>query len=382
MKAGLLFVFASLLTLTLAFVRVPLHRHVVPRSQTRARLLAKYPSYFSSFKVNDVPEPLTNYLDAEYYGNITIGTPPQNFLVIFDTGSSNLWIPSSKCDPKDKACQTHHQYNHDHSSTYVKNDTKFAIQYGTGNLTGFLSVDTVTIANLTVPAQKFAEAVEQPGDTFVNAQFDGILGMAWPSISVDGVIPFFNNLVQQSLVAQPVFGFYLDRDENGTLGGELALGGTDPSHYKAPINYVPLSDKTYWQFKLDKIKVGGTTLCSNGCQAIADTGTSLLVGPSVDVQKIMKEIGAKNTDGVYMIDCGNMSNLPTVSFVIGGAQYLLSPQQYIMKEEAEGQTFCLVGFDSLDQGEPLWILGDVFIGYYYTEFDVGQGRVGFAPAIY
>ena len=67
------------------------------------------------------------------------------------------------------------------------------------------------VANLTVPAQKFAEAIEQPGSTFVNAQFDGILGMAWPSISVDGVIPFFNNLVQQSLIDQPVFGFYLDR---------------------------------------------------------------------------------------------------------------------------------------------------------------------------
>lgn len=54
----------------------------------------------------------------------------------------------------------------------------------------------------------------------------------------------------------------------------------------------------------------------------------------------------------------------------------------LLKQEAEGQTFCLLGFDSLDQGEPLWILGDVFIGFYYTEFDVGQGRVGFAPANY
>lgn len=307
--------------------------------------------------------------------------------VIFDTGSSNLWVPSKKCKFTNIACLLHNKYDSRKSSTYVNNGTNFEIRYGTGSMTGFLSTDTVTVAGLAITNQTFAEAVTEPGITFVAAKFDGILGLGFQTISVDGVPIVFDNMVKQGLVQQPIFSFYLNRDPNGKVGGEIIFGGSDPNFYQGDFTYAPLTKLGYWQFQLHGILIENQSdnkivghICESGCEAIADTGTSLIAGPQDQVDHLNKALGAIGPiKGIYIFNCNATSSLPKIIFQIQGKQFPLTPDQYVFKQSTMGQQICISSFIALPIKIPLWILGDVFIGNYYTEFDYGNKRLGFAP---
>ncbi|KRX85117.1 Lysosomal aspartic protease, partial [Trichinella nativa] len=330
-------------------------------------------------------EILHNYMDAQYYGEITIGTPPQNFTVIFDTGSSNLWVPSSKCSFFDIACWLHNRYNSKKSSTYEASGEAIEIRYGSGSMRGFQSKDTVCIASLCVKGQGFAEATSQPGLTFIFAHFDGILGMAFPSIAVGGIQPVFQAMIEQNLVSEAVFAFWLNRNPEDDLGGLISFGTVDKKYYIGNITWVPLVRERYWEFNMDTIKVGDEQVgCNDGCTAIADTGTSLIAGPKDEVKRLQEAIGAKPLImGQYYVNCDQVDSLPNVQMQIGGRMFDLRPEDYVLKVQQMGQSICLSGFMGLDlppQVGKLWILGDIFIGLYYTVFDVGNSRLGFANA--
>ncbi|KAF1890797.1 hypothetical protein Lal_00043094 [Lupinus albus] len=244
---------------------------------------------------------LKNYLDAQYYGEISVGTPPQKFTVIFDTGSSNLWVPSSKCYFS-LACYFHAKYRSSESSTFKPNGTSAAIQYGSGAISGFFSNDNVKVGDVLVKNQIFIEATREPGVTFIAAKFDGILGLGFQEISVGNAVPVWYNMVKQGLVEEPVFSFWLNRNPEEEQGGEIVFGGVDPAHFKGEHTYVPVTRKGYWQFDMGDVLIAGkpTGYCANDCSAIADSGTSLLAGPTAVITMINQAIGAS---GVASQEC-------------------------------------------------------------------------------
>lgn len=168
-------------------------------------------------------EDITNIMDAQYFGTIEIGTPSQEFAVVFDTGSSNLWVPSHSC--WSPACFVHKTYKSGSSSTFEKNATKFDIKYGSGGVSGFMSNDLVTVDGVQVK-MTFGESTSLKGVSFLAAKFDGILGMAFPKISVNGVTPYFHRLMEENLVDDASFSFFLTHTP-GSTGSKLVLGGVN-----------------------------------------------------------------------------------------------------------------------------------------------------------
>ncbi|KAI8060337.1 endopeptidase [Gongronella butleri] len=396
MKFSALAVVASLaLAADAAMTRVPIKKHKETSfeklnrySHTGEYLTQKYfgarpQAHVAPFQMDAAGEvghgiPLSNYLNAQYYGEISIGTPGQTFTVVFDTGSSNLWVPSTQCSSI--ACFLHKRYDSAQSNSYVENGTSFAIQYGTGSLEGFISQDTVRIGDIALPHQGFAESTKEPGFTFAMAKFDGILGLGYDTIAVNKVVPPFYSMVHRELIDQQLFSVWLNDAGNAGDGGELVFGGIDDAHYKGDITYSPVRRKGYWEIELQDIKFGGEYAELAPIGAAIDTGTSLIAAPSTIADLINAEIGAKkNWAGQYLVDCDKVPSLPEFCFVFAGKDFCLEGKDYVLN--IQGQ--CMSGFMGMDIPEPagpLWIVGDVFLRKYYSVYDLGNNRVGLAEA--
>lgn len=195
-----------------------------------------------------------------------------------DTGSSNLWVPSSQCSSI--ACYLHSKYDSSASSTYQKNGSEFAIKYGSGSLTGFVSEDKLKIGDMEIKHQLFAEATSEPGLAFAFGRFDGILGLGYDTISVNNIVPPFYNMINQKLIDEPVFAFYLgDANKQGDQS-EATFGGVDKDHYTGDLTTIPLRRKAYWEVDLNAIALGDNVAELDNTGVILDTGTSLIALPT------------------------------------------------------------------------------------------------------
>lgn len=310
---------------------------------------------------------LKNYLDMQYVGEIGVGTPMQKFSVIFDTGSSDAWIPDKAC----KSCSGASKFNEKSSSLEISDD-KFIINYGSGAVGGKVATDNINIGGSIIKGAKIGLVTDEHRFQKDN-DFDGVVGLGFSGLS---------SVTDPTIISgldNPVFAFYMNTvlgssDSHMSLGWyDISFGGKDPT-----LHWRKLATKNnYWTVNAEAfsvVKDGDSlieTACeSSSCPVLVDTGTSGIGVPSIFYDKVMDAIQGDLDCYQGICSTEKKKDYPDLLFKIGSETFTLQPQDYLVCLEGE----CLIRIQ--DTGD-IWILGDAFINGFYTIFDTRNKRIGF-----
>jgi hypothetical protein len=220
------------------------------------------------------------------------------------------------------------------------------IMFGTGELRGPLHVDTYRVGPLKVKKQPFAMIREMTGEVFSAFPFEGILGLAFKSLSFGGIEPFFERVIQQRLLEHNEFAFYLNVDSQKPSA--LLWGGIDQSLYEGPLHMFPVVQAHYWALELVDLRLGKESLLANSDGArvrrvIVDSGTTYFTAPSELYDRIM--------DSVPEAPCSEVESYKPLTYVLRGSDgktYDLEVTQETYMVGARGGDECRPSFMRLD----------------------------------
>jgi cathepsin D len=321
-------------------------------------------------------EPLTDVNNGtEWTGPVSIGTPAQKFTVIFDTGSSDLWVASLLCTSS--ICKSKHRYSAKASSTAVKEKGTFQILYNDGSsVNGPIFTETVAVAGIEVTKQYFSPA------TTLSAGFtqpaDGVLGLGGFALSMIGQNPFFTTAKTEGKVSAFEFGMFIS-----TSKSELFLGGTNKALYSGAVEFHTVDTGSgYWQIGHAEVKVGSAVVVSN-IRTVIDSATTLVYGPPKDVAALYAKIPGSElfdkVNGFYSFPCKSI--VPSVAFNWDGKQdWKFTAENFNLGPTNATSTQCMGSIAGVDfgLGNGAWVLGDPFMMNVYTVFSMEQSAVGFA----
>ena len=269
--------------------------------------------------------------------------------MLFDTGSGEFWIPSSRCSTT--RCLTHERYST--SNTFEQyNGAAMSIQYLSGKVQGEMAKETIHLGDLDVSGQIIGVANEVQIPLLDEVIWDGILGLAYPNANLrrQKIKPLFDTIIAQGLLKSKgeknQFAYYL-----GPERGAISFGGAD-MRYKRSVEeefvWAPISEENYWTIALYDVRIedADTTasnpnrknqkkLCPNGCKAIIDTGTYLIYGPADVLQRYFHEMSLDS--------CERKKDLPNIIFEFRGEglgksiELVVTPEDYVLQFKIDGQ---------------------------------------------
>lgn len=294
---------------------------------------------------------------TSYYGRVSVGTPPQSFVVVFDTGSGNLLVPSAEC--QNEACNKHARFDASRSSSLQevscdgsgrRRADEVTITFGTGEVWGRCVQEEICLGSICSRGSLVLATYESPMP-FSEFKFDGVLGLGTRHMSQGA-----------------------DYNLMDRMQGLGVLKQVKDKHLASDLMWVDIArDSGYWEVQISDLFVDGEpqSLCA-GCYAAVDTGTSELGGPSEVVDELARRLAV-------LQDCSNFESLPKLGFEIGGRVLYLEPRDYVDRVGERCQ-ISLMALDVPPPRGPMFVLGIPFLQKFVTVYDNDKRRVGFGVA--
>jgi len=401
-------VFASLLTIGLlalavagepimvkrSLVTLPVSRRVNARSlgirnilqhdQLRAQALKSK----GAAKAAGVTRQVSSLAENEavsYVASIGVGSPPTQYSLIVDTGSSNTWVGANPNKPYVK------------TSTSINTGQSVSVTYGTGSFSGTEFLDRVTITTgLVINNQSIGAASTSTDFEGV----DGIIGIGPVDLTLDTLSPdtteeiptVTDNLFSAKTIPEHLVSVSFEPiTADDTVNGELTWGGTDSTKFTGSITFTGITATSpaseFWGIN-ESILYGTETILSTTA-GIVDTGTTLILIASNAFSKYETATGGviDRATGLLRITSAQFSALKTLNFVVGGTTFGLTANGQIWPRSlnadiggVSGRIYLIVGSIGTRSGSGLdFINGQTFLERFYAVFDTTNKRVGLAP---
>lgn len=345
--------------------------------------------------------------DLEYWVNITVGTPPQSLAVQLDTGSSDLWIPSTAapvCAVQDgvPGCPNG-AFTPSKSSTYklIANDFNMSYYDPSDNDSGDYISDVLVMGAARLPNMQMGLALTAVDATGVmGVSFASGETICWEHDECDRIVPtVVDQLKAANYTQRNAYSLYLN--DLASDSGSILFGAIDTSRYTGPLIALPMQpdgqdNVTDFSVSLTSVSIrtadGKTQKLSDpslAVPALLDSGTFDTELPASIANAIISGMGAVIDQGSAVVPCRYTHANATIIFGFGGPG---GPQVSVPMSEmvvdtgstfSDGSEECYLGIDAVDEslGGSI-ILGDTFLRSAYVVYDLENQIIALAQARY
>ena len=312
-------------------------------------------------------------------GPISFGTPGQPLKILFDTGSSELWIRSNECTSK--ICNGLPAFNSSASSTFVKLNNSFgSIVYADKTaVQGYHAKESMSVGDHVLNNLTMLIATNTSGKANVS---DGIMGLNF----ADGSLIYSNIWNKTSLS----FSYFIELSD---VTGGIIFGGIDTARYHGALSWIPVipdPDRIYrhWISSLNEISYAGIPIDAGIKVVLFDTGTTHAIVSSSRSKIIntalglnVVNVGLEFTSYGVLCDDGELPVMKPLIFSFGNQSISIESTNYMFQYGYSGKIYCISGITgSESMSDKACIFGNLILRQFYTVFDFGARKIGIADA--